>query len=111
MFLAALVVFILPGGVRFRGIGTLRGPWVLAQSCVYIALGIGLLKRFQWARLATIAVEILGIALLGVALVSGLLQARLIFVIASLLRLPISALIVSYLLKSEIVRVFSRHEA
>jgi hypothetical protein len=110
MFLAAVSAFLLPGGVQFRGIGTIRGPWVLVLSGLYIAISIGLLKRSPWARLATIAVAALGIAFLGVSLVSGLLQARPIFVLANLLRFPIDGLIVWYLLEPEVCRAFARPE-
>jgi hypothetical protein len=108
MFLAAASVILLRGGVRFRGIGTIREPWLLVLCGLYIAVGIGLLKLSQWARLATITGAILGVGLLGVALVSGLLEVRLIFLFANLLRLPINALIVWYLLKPEVRCVFTR---
>jgi hypothetical protein len=111
MFLTATIVVLLHGGVRYRGIGTIRGPWVWALSGLYIAIGIGLLRRYKWARLATIAAAILAVGLLGVALVNGLLQARLIFLFGYLLRLPIDALIVWYLLKPEVRRTFTRPEA
>ena len=111
MFFAAVSVLLSPGGVRFRGIGTIRGPSVWALSCVYIFVGVGLLRRYQWARLATITDAILGIAFIGVALLNGLLQVRPIFLIAYLLRLPINALIVWYLTKSEVERVFTRPKA
>lgn len=111
LFLAAVSALLLPGGVRFRGIGTIRGPWVLVLSGLYIAIGIGLLKRSPWARLATIAFAILGIAFFGVALVSGLLQTRLIFLFAYFLRLAINVLTVWYLLEPEVRRAFTRPEA
>jgi hypothetical protein len=110
MFVAAVSVALLPGGVRFRGVGTIRGSWVFALSGLYIAVGIGLLRRSRWARLAAIAGAILGIGFIGVALVSGLLQARLIFVFAYILRLPINGLIVWYLLRPEVGRAFTRPE-
>jgi len=108
MFLDAVLVVLLPGGVRYRGIGTIRGPWVLALGGLYIAIGVGLLKRFQWARLATIMSAILAVGLLGVALLNGLLQLRPIFIIGYIIRLPIDALIVWYLLKPEIRSSFIR---
>lgn len=108
MFLAAVSDLLLPGGIRFRGVGTIRGPWVFVLSGLYIAVGIGLLRRFQWARLAAIAEAILGVGFLGVALLNGLLQLRLIFVFAYLVRLPIDALVIWYLLKPEVGRVFTR---
>src|ERR1700676_5224813 len=98
MFFAAVSVLLLPGGVRYRGIGTIRGPWVLALSGLYIALGVGLLRLYPWARIATIAKEILNVGFFGVALVNGLLQARLIFVFARLLSFPVDVIIVWYLL-------------
>jgi hypothetical protein len=110
VFIAALTVLLLPGGVHYRGIGTLRGPWVLGLSIFYIVLGVGLLKRCEWARLTTIAVEVVGVGFLGVALLHGLLQLRPIFVVANLTRLPISAWIISYLLKPEIRVAFGRTE-
>ena len=99
---------LLPGGVRFRGVGTIRGPWVLALSGLYIALGIGLLRRLQWARMATIAGAIVGLWFFGAALLNGLLQLRFLFILAYFLRLPVDVLIVWYLLKPEVERVFTR---
>jgi hypothetical protein len=110
MFFAALTAFVSPGGVRYRGIGTIRGPWVWALSCVYIVVGVGLLRRSQWARLATIADSFLVVAFLGVALLNGLLQVRPIFLFAYLLRVPVSALTVWYLLKPEVGRIFTDPE-
>jgi hypothetical protein len=108
MFFAAVSVLLSPGGVRYRGIGTIRGPWVWALSGLYIVVGIGLLRRSQWARLATIVDSILVVGFLGVALLNGLLQMRPIFLFAYLLRLPVSALIICYLLKPEVNQVFTR---
>ena len=110
MFLTATSIVLLPGGVRFRGIGTVRGPWVLALSGLYITLGIGLLRQSPWARLATIVGEILGIGSVGLAMMSGLLQERPIFVFVYLVRLPINAAIVWYLLEPEVGRAFTRQE-
>lgn len=107
MFFAAVSVLLSPGGVRFRGIGTIRGPWVWALNCVYIFVGAGFLRRYQWARPATIADAILGIAFLGVALLNGLLEVRSIFLFAYLVGLPIDALIVWHLTKSEVELVFT----
>lgn len=106
MLMAAVSVLLLPGGVYFRGVGTIRGPWVLFLSCFYIAIGVGLLRQFQWARLATIAVAIVAIAFFGVSLLNGLLQLRLIFVLAYLLRFHVNVLVVWYLMRPEIRRTF-----
>lgn len=108
MFLAAVSDLLLPGGVYFRGIGTVRGFWVLVLSGFYIALGVGLLSLSQWARVAAMVAEIVNVALVGVALVNGLLRLRPIFLIARLLGLPLSALIIWYLLKPEIGRAFAK---
>ena len=110
MFFGALFALLLPGGVRYRGIGTLRGPWVLALSVFYIVLGVGLLKRFEWARLTAIIIEILGVGFLGVALLHGLLQLRPLLTFANVARIPVSAWIISYLLKPEIRYTFARTE-
>jgi hypothetical protein len=48
-----------------------RSPWGLGISAIYIALAIGLLKMQDWARLATIMMEILGLGYVGVDLVRG----------------------------------------
>ena len=108
MFVDAVVTVLLPGGIHYRGIGTIRGPWVLALSGFFVAIGVGLLRQFQWARLATIMVAILAVGLLGVAMLNGLLQLRLIFIFGYLIRLPVDALIVWYLLKPEIRSSFAR---
>jgi hypothetical protein len=108
MFLGAASALLLPGGVLFRGIGTIRGPWILAFCGFYIGVGIGLLKLYQWARVTTIAVTILDVGLLGIALLNGAVRLRLAFLFAYLLRLPIYAVIVWYLLKPEIRLAFGR---
>ena len=107
MFFAAVSVLLSSGGVRYRGIGTIRGPWVWALGAIYIAVGVGLLKRYEWARLATIADSFLVVGFLGVALLNGLLQVRPIFLFAYLARLPISALIIWYLLKPGVRQIFT----
>jgi hypothetical protein len=108
MFLAAASSLLLPGGIYFRGIGTIRGPWVLAFCSFYIVVGIGLLKLSRWARTTTIVIVILDVALQGVALANGLLQVRLMFLAVYLLRIPIWALILWYLLKPEVRLAFAQ---
>ena len=108
MFLAAASALLLPGGVRFRGVGTIRGPWILAICGLYIGVGIGLLKLLRWARVIAITITILDVGLLGVALVNGLLRLRLAFLLAYLLRLPLYAVVVWYLLKPEIRLAFEQ---
>jgi hypothetical protein len=108
MFLAAATAVLLPGGVRFRGIGTIRGPWILAFCGFYVGVGIGLLKLRRWARVTAIAITILDVGLLGVALVNGLLKLRLAFLLAYLLRLPLYGLVVWYLLRPEIRLAFEQ---
>lgn len=111
MFFTALTVLLSPGGVRYRGIGTLRGPWVLVLSVFYIVIGVGLLKRSQWARLTTITIAIVVVGLLGVALLHGIFQLRPVFIFAYLARLPVSAWIIWYLLKPEVRLAFARTES
>jgi len=108
MFLAAVLPILLPGGIRFRGVGTIRGPWLLALGGLYIAIGVGLLKRFRWARLATITVAILRIGLLIVGMRNGILELRAKFVFSYLLGGLVDGLIVWYLLRAEIRRSFAR---
>jgi hypothetical protein len=83
-----------------------RGAWVWLLSGAYIFVGVGLIRLQAWARLATIATAFIGVALLGVALLNGFLLLRPIFMIAYLIRLPLNALVVWYLLKPEVVRAF-----
>jgi len=98
MFLAAAVALLVPGGVYFRGIGTIREPWLFALCSFYIIVGIGLLKLSRWARWTTIIVEILGIGLRAIALANGPLQVLPKFLVVYLLRILVDGLILWYLL-------------
>jgi hypothetical protein len=108
MFLAAVSVLVLPGGIHYRGVGTVRGPWILAFCAFFIVVGIGLLKMSQWARVTTIVIVTLDLALQGVALANGALQERPIFLAVFLLRIPIYGLLLWYLLTPAIRFAFSR---
>jgi hypothetical protein len=108
LFLAAVLPILLPGGIRFRGIGTIRGPWLLALSGLYVVIGFGLLGRFRPARLATITVAILRIGLAVVGFRNGILQLRVVVIISYLVGLLVNGLIVWYLLQPDIRRYFDR---
>ena len=84
MFLGAASALLLSGGVRFRGIGTIRGPWILAFCGFYVGVGIGLLKLRQWARMTTIVIAIVDVVLFGIALMNGLLRVRFEFLLVQL---------------------------
>jgi hypothetical protein len=107
MFLAGVSLALLPGGIRVPGVGTLTGPWKFTLSALYIAVGVGLLARFQWARLAAIAIATLRIGLIVVGLVSGLRQVSAMLVLSWLVGFPRDGLIVWYLLRPEIARAFA----
>jgi hypothetical protein len=109
MFAGGVFVALLPGPLYYRGIGTIGESWRFALSLLDIAIGIGLLMRSGWARLATIAVATLSIGLSIVALCSGLQHMRAIDVFSHLVTLPIDGFIVWYLLTPEIGRVFARN--
>jgi CHASE2 domain-containing sensor protein len=108
LFLAAVLPILLPGGIRFRGVGTIRGPWLLALSGLYVVMGFGLLRRFRPARLATITVAILRIGLAVVGFRNGILQLRVVVIISYLVGLLVNGLIVWYLLQPDIRRYFDR---
>lgn len=108
MFMAAVSTLLLPGGIHYRGIGIVRGPWVLAFCGFFIFVGIGLLKMSRWARVTTIIIVILDLVLQGIALANGVLQARSIFLAVFLLRIPIYGAILWYLLTPEVRIAFAR---
>jgi hypothetical protein len=108
MFLGAASALILPGGIHYRGIGTVRGAWVLAFCGFLIVVGIGLLKLSRWARLTTIVIVILDLALQGIALANGVLQARPMFLAVFLLRIPIYGSLLWYLLTPEVRLAFAQ---
>ncbi len=108
MFLGAVSVLILPGGIHYRGIGTVRGPWLLTFCGFFIVVGVGLLRLSRWARVTTIVIVILDLALQGIALANGLLQARPMFLAVFLLRIPIYGLLLWYLLTPEVRLAFAQ---
>ena len=110
MFLSAATVLILPGGVHFRGIGTIRGPWTLALSLFFLAVGDGLLKLRRWARATAILITITDLALRGIYLAIGVLQAQMrpALLAVYLLHLPLFGLILWYLLTTEVQLAFKR---
>jgi hypothetical protein len=79
-----------------------RSPWGLGISCIYIVLGIGLLKMQDWARLATIMIEILSIGYVVVDLVRGFRHWHLVFFWAAFLVCLFRALIAGYLMSPNI---------
>ena len=90
--------------VPFAGLGS----WF---SCgLYVVLGVGLLKLQPWARVMTVADVIVNLGLLGVAALNGLLNTRLLFLVAYLLRLPIYVVTVWYLLEPKVSLAFRRRK-
>jgi hypothetical protein len=86
---------------------SLRLPVGLASCALYIVLGIGLLKLYRWAQVATVVVSILNVGNLGMALVNGFRQWHLTTSMGVLLRLLFYALIVCYLLLPDIRLAFT----
>lgn len=108
MFIGGVFALLLPGGIRFQGIGTIRGPWVLLLSVLFIAVGVGLLKLLQWARLATVAIAMLRIGLVVVGFMSGSRRFDAMLMFTWLIGVPRDGLIVWYLLTPRIERLFAR---
>jgi hypothetical protein len=108
IFLGGLSVALLPGPLYYRGIGTIGAPWRLVLSGLDIAMGIGLLRRSEWARMATITIAALSIGLSIVALSGGLQHMREINIFSSFARIPVDGSIVWYLLRPHIRLVFAR---
>jgi len=84
-----------------------RMPWGLAFGVLYIVLGIGLLKLYRWAQVATVVVAILDVGNLGMALVNGFRHWHLVTSMGVLLRLLFYVLIVFYLLLPNIRLAFT----
>jgi hypothetical protein len=80
----------------------IRSFWGLGICCIYIVLGIGLLKMYDWARLATIMIEILNLGYVGSALVRGFRHWNLVVFLAVFLGFLFHALIAGYLLSPNI---------
>lgn len=109
MIAGGVSVALLRGPLYYRGVGTIGEQWRFALGLLYIAMGIGLLMRSQWARLATIAGATLSIGLSIVALLSGIHDMPVIYVFSHLVSLPIDGFIVLYLLRPEIGRAFAQN--
>ncbi len=86
----------------------IRSPWGLGISCIYIALGIGLLKMQDWARLAAIMIEILNLGNVGVAMVRGFRHWHPVVFLAVFLGFLFHALIAGYLLSPNIRLAYTR---
>lgn len=85
-----------------------RSPWGLGISGIYIVLGIGLLKMLDWARLATIMIEVLSLVYVGVDLVRGFRHWHLVVFLAVFLGFLFRALIAGYLLSPNIRLAYTR---
>ena len=85
-----------------------RSPWGLGISGIYIALAIGLLKMQDWARLATIMMEILGLSYAGVDLVRGFHLSHQVFFKTILLICLFRVLIAGYLLSPNVRLAYTR---
>jgi hypothetical protein len=86
----------------------IRSPWGLGISGIYIAVAIGLLKMHDWARLATIMMEILSLGYVGVDLVRGFHHWRLVFFLPVFLVCLFRVLIAGYLMSHNIRLAFAR---
>jgi hypothetical protein len=84
---------------------SVREPLGLVSCGIYIDVGIGLLKLYQWARVVTIAVAFLNFGLLGMAVFR---QSRLIAMFTTLLGFLFCGYIVAYLLTPVVRLVFGR---
>jgi hypothetical protein len=84
-----------------------RGPWDWVWCGFYVSVSIGLMQLYQSARVATIAVAILNICLIGVALVKGLRHWGPVVLLPVLPRLLLYAFIVLYLLLPKIGVAFN----
>jgi hypothetical protein len=85
-----------------------RSPWGLGISCIYIALAIGLLKMQDWARLATIMIEILSIGYVGVDLLRNVRYWHLVFLLPVFLVSLFRVLVAGYLMSPNIRLAYTR---
>lgn len=86
----------------------IRSPWGLGISGIYIVLGIGLLKMYDWARLATIMIEILSLGYMGVDLIRDFRHWHLVFFLFVVLVALFRGLIAGYLMSPNIRLAYTR---
>lgn len=86
----------------------LRSAWGLAFCGLFIVLGIGLLKTYQWARVVTIVFSILDVGNFGVALLMGFRYWHLMISLNVLSKVLFYIIIICYLLSSGIRLAFSQ---
>jgi hypothetical protein len=76
-------------------------------TAFYLVVGIGLVKLYQWARVATIVAAIVNICLLAWTLVHGVHFSRPIFLLPVLVRLLLYAFVAFHLLTPKIALAFN----
>jgi hypothetical protein len=87
---------------------SLRSPWGLAFCGLYIVLGVGLLKMYQWARIATVVFAVLDVANYGFVLVRGFRYWHLMFSLNVFSMFLLYVLIACYLLSSNTRQAFTQ---
>lgn len=99
-------------GLMFYGAAmrllSLWSPWGLIVCGLYILVGIGLLKMYQWARVVTIVSAILDAANYGFVLVRGFWYWHLMFSINVFSMFLLYVMIVCYLLSSNTKLAFTQ---
>lgn len=103
----ALIAGLLLYGAVMKLV-SLRHPWDLAFCGLYIVLGIGMLKMYQWARVATIVVAALDVAYFGFALMTGVRYWHPMFSLSVFSKFLFYLIIVCYLLSPKIKLAYTR---
>lgn len=100
-----------PASGMIAGLGAAVGIFFLAFAVVDIAIGVGLLKLKEWARITSIVLAGIGAALGALGLLGGLVHFVLFATIIRLCVLAVEVWIVIYLLKPEVKAAFQGAQA
>ena len=85
-----------------------RGPWAWCSAGFFIVVGIGLLKLYQWARIATIAVVSLEFGLYGTVVFSHLYHLSGVLFLTAFLKCFLYGYVMLYMWTSSVRLVFVR---
>lgn len=117
-FLALAGILFLAGGAMFSqalasGFGAIAGVGAvifaivfLLFAALYVAVGMGMLKLQNWARIVTIILVCLGLASAATGLLLSLVHLRVFFLFRQLIVVAIDVWIIAYLFKPHVKQAF-----
>ncbi len=96
----------VPRVTLLAGAGILGATVVLLFACFLVALGYGMWKLRNWARIATMAIEALGAVGAAFGFLWALAHVTVLALLLTSIRLGINLLILWYLSQPHVVRAF-----